>query len=373
MTIGKALVVDDSRVAHVLLNKLLKERGIDVDWVGSGQEAVEYLKTQQSDVVFMDVMMPGMDGFETTDAITSDSSIAAPPIIMCSANATDEDHENANKCGAKGFLSKPYTPDELDSVLAMVNSLTTSEADSATDDSAAEAVELESGADATETPLLDLSDVDAVDLDSDEVQDLASDTFAEPTAAPTNATPIDEEKIAEIARTSATQAAQAAAAATAKDIATEIANKLAKETRQEVAKDAVQAARESAQTAAVEAARAVAKQAMKIVSDKIPNQDNLRKDVLSSLATELPNQIQNFLSGDDFKNRINQLTEESARSVARSTAQETARQTSEDIVLAFTNETAANSGKSGSAISIIALLLSLVAIAGVVAIKLGLI
>ncbi|MCA9556779.1 MAG: response regulator, partial [Myxococcales bacterium] len=120
MNIKKALVVDDSKVAHLTLRKLLLERGIEVDWVGSGEDCIKYLETKKPDIIFMDVMMPGMDGFETTRAITGQHQDASP-IVMCSANATDEDKRDAKESGAVGFLSKPYTPDQLDAVMQTVS------------------------------------------------------------------------------------------------------------------------------------------------------------------------------------------------------------------------------------------------------------
>ncbi len=124
MNIEKALVVDDSKVAHLTLRKLLTERSIEVDWVGSGEDAIAYMERQKPDIIFMDVMMPGMDGFETTATITNNSAIATPPpVIMCSANASEEDKQNAKECGATGFLSKPYTPAQMDQVLNMARDL----------------------------------------------------------------------------------------------------------------------------------------------------------------------------------------------------------------------------------------------------------
>jgi len=120
MNIKKALVVDDSKVAHLTLRKLLLERGIEVDWVGSGEDCIKYLDNKKPDIIFMDVMMPGMDGFETSRAITGENPENSSPIIMCSANATDEDKRDAKQSGAVGFLSKPYTPDQLDAVLHSV-------------------------------------------------------------------------------------------------------------------------------------------------------------------------------------------------------------------------------------------------------------
>ena len=120
MNITKALVVDDSKVAHLTLRKMLMERNVEVDWVGSGEESIAYLKKQKPDVVFMDVMMPGMDGFETLRAINQSSDIEKPVIVMCSANATNEDKNIASENGAIDFLSKPYTSHELDTILQRV-------------------------------------------------------------------------------------------------------------------------------------------------------------------------------------------------------------------------------------------------------------
>lgn len=118
--INKALVVDDSKVAHLTLRKMLMERDIEVDWVGSGEESLAYLKQQKPDLVFMDVMMPGMDGFEALKAINQSSEIDKPVIVMCSANATNEDKNIASENGAIDFLSKPYTSHELDTILGRV-------------------------------------------------------------------------------------------------------------------------------------------------------------------------------------------------------------------------------------------------------------
>jgi CheY-like chemotaxis protein len=123
MNIKKALVVDDSKVAHLTLRRLLTERNVEVDWVGSGEDAIAYMEKQHPDIIFMDVMMPGIDGFEATAAIINNPAIAAPPVVLCSANATDGDRQNAKASGAIEFLSKPYTPAELDNILEKVHAL----------------------------------------------------------------------------------------------------------------------------------------------------------------------------------------------------------------------------------------------------------
>nr|MDQ2697014.1 response regulator [Pseudomonadota bacterium] len=83
MGIKTALVVDDSRVARLTLSKLLKERGIDVTQAGSAREALEHLKHHRPDVVFMDFMMPDMDGLEATRHISENPVTAQIPVIIC--------------------------------------------------------------------------------------------------------------------------------------------------------------------------------------------------------------------------------------------------------------------------------------------------
>ena len=100
MAIRTALVVDDSRVARFTLAKLLKSRGIQVDLADSGEQALEYLKSSQPDVVFMDYMMPEMNGLETTRAITANPATASVPVVFCTGNDTAEDRRQAREHGA---------------------------------------------------------------------------------------------------------------------------------------------------------------------------------------------------------------------------------------------------------------------------------
>lgn len=121
MSIQSALVVDDSKVAHIKLRKLLEKRSISVDWVNSGEDAVTTLESKTPDIVFMDILMPGMDGFETTKAVLSNPKNANLSIVMCSGNSSDEDRRKAEAVGAAGYIGKPYTDDELNGVLEDVS------------------------------------------------------------------------------------------------------------------------------------------------------------------------------------------------------------------------------------------------------------
>lgn len=120
--IKTALVVDDSRLARIALCKLLKNRGIEVDMAGCGSEAMERLRATRPDVVFMDYMMPDMDGFEASRQVLAEPACGNPPIVMYTSQDTDEDRIKAREIGISGFLSKPTTESALDEVLGALAS-----------------------------------------------------------------------------------------------------------------------------------------------------------------------------------------------------------------------------------------------------------
>src|SRR5579872_195237 len=82
MTHKRALIVDDSRSARLLLARILEKHDIDVDSVESAEAAIGYLASRRPDVIFMDHMMPGMDGFQAVQAIKNDPRTATIPIMM---------------------------------------------------------------------------------------------------------------------------------------------------------------------------------------------------------------------------------------------------------------------------------------------------
>jgi CheY-like chemotaxis protein len=117
----KALVVDDSRLARVSLSRMLERRGFEVDGVESGEEALAYLETHTPEVVFMDYMMPQMSGHEATRAITGNPATAGVPVVMCTSQDTPEDRAEAERSGARGFITKPASDQDLDEVLALLS------------------------------------------------------------------------------------------------------------------------------------------------------------------------------------------------------------------------------------------------------------
>jgi len=115
-----ALLVDDSRVARMTLKKLLVAHEFDVIEVGSGEEALIHLQSSEAlpDIIFMDVMMGGVDGLTATRQIKADSKLSAIPVVICTGNDTEADIDNALATGAMAVLSKPPAADALASLLA---------------------------------------------------------------------------------------------------------------------------------------------------------------------------------------------------------------------------------------------------------------
>lgn len=108
MTIKSALLVDDSKVARFALSKLLEKIDLDVSMAGSGEEALDYLKSHSKpDVIFMDHLMPGMNGVDTTRAIKSNPDTAQIPIIMCTSKKSEEFMDEARDYGIYSILTKP--------------------------------------------------------------------------------------------------------------------------------------------------------------------------------------------------------------------------------------------------------------------------
>lgn len=119
-----ALVVDDSRVARLTLSKLLQAQGFDIVEQGSGEEALAWLQEpgHEPTIIFMDVMMPGIDGLTATRQIKAIPALSSIPVIVCTGKDTEADLAQARESGAAAVLSKPPAAEALDSILSAVSS-----------------------------------------------------------------------------------------------------------------------------------------------------------------------------------------------------------------------------------------------------------
>jgi len=113
MTLKRALIVDDSKSARFALKRMLKELNLEVDTVESAADAISYLEEKLPDVIFMDHMMPGMDGFEAVKHIKKNPQTAVIPIMMYTSKAGDVYLSQARALGAVGIIRKTIAPVEL--------------------------------------------------------------------------------------------------------------------------------------------------------------------------------------------------------------------------------------------------------------------
>ncbi len=112
-----ALIVDDSKTARYALRLLLDRQNVTADMVESGEQALEYLHSQTPDLIFMDHMMPGMDGFQAVKAIKSNSATATIPIVMYTSTQGGVYFGQARALGAADVISKPASAEHLIAVL----------------------------------------------------------------------------------------------------------------------------------------------------------------------------------------------------------------------------------------------------------------
>jgi len=117
MTNGLALVVDDSKTARITLKRMLEKHDLRIDTVESAQAALDYLVGKTPDVIFMDHMMPGMDGLQAVQAIKSNPATATIPIMMYTSKEGDLYVSQARALGAIGILPKQVEPAQLFEVL----------------------------------------------------------------------------------------------------------------------------------------------------------------------------------------------------------------------------------------------------------------
>lgn len=114
----KALVVDDSKVGRLTMQKKLEAFGVGVDLAESGQEALSYLERQRPDMIFMDHMMPDLDGFETTRRIKAVPATRDIPIIIISGSDDEAFVRDARAIGALDAIAKPPSNDAIKRILA---------------------------------------------------------------------------------------------------------------------------------------------------------------------------------------------------------------------------------------------------------------
>ena len=120
MTIKKILIVDDSPTERHVLNDLLTKAGYDVVACDNGDDAIAKAKQIHPDLILMDVVMPGLNGFQATRAISRDEETKNIPIVLCTSKSQETDKIWGMRQGARDYVVKPVNRDEL---LAKIASL----------------------------------------------------------------------------------------------------------------------------------------------------------------------------------------------------------------------------------------------------------
>lgn len=354
LQINKALVVDDSRLARIALSKLLEKRRLAVDTAGCGGEAVDYLKGEKPDVIFMDYMMPDMDGFSAAQMILNNPATADIPVIMYTSQDSDEDRARAAEIGICGFLGKPTTEDALDQLLRRLRttvpeSVAEEEHSAAEVDSEEELPQLaEEGEHVPET-LVDEDVVleNEVAIDDAEVAALESDEpqFASELEMSDGAASVDEEALRAFAREAAESVASEAVARLEYSYEsridelrrelTEVGRGVADTAAEEAARRVVESvAREQAETVAEAAVNRLAgdvaeQAATRVAQELIPR---ALEGVVDSVKAELRGQVLRLLEDGDLKVQIKARLIEEAVPALEPAVRKAAEAAAEDAV-----------------------------------------
>ena len=111
--INKVLVVDDSPAELTNIRNIVSSAGYQVVSAASGEEAVQKAKVEKPDMIFMDIIMPDMDGYEATRLLSSDSETKGIPIVFVSSKSQKADKVWAQMQGGKAYITKPFSPEQI--------------------------------------------------------------------------------------------------------------------------------------------------------------------------------------------------------------------------------------------------------------------
>ena len=118
MSVKKILVIDDSPTERHFLTEILSKNNYQVITAVNGEEGVEKARKELPDLILMDVVMPGQNGFQLTRAISRDPLYADVPIIMCTSKNHETDRVWGMRQGARGYITKPVDAAELQAKIA---------------------------------------------------------------------------------------------------------------------------------------------------------------------------------------------------------------------------------------------------------------
>ncbi len=113
MSVKKILIVDDSPTERFILTEILNRGGYQVITAENGEEGIEKARSERPDLILMDVVMPGLNGYQATRTLTRDEATKDIPIIVCTSKGQETDKIWGLRQGALDYLTKPVNGDEL--------------------------------------------------------------------------------------------------------------------------------------------------------------------------------------------------------------------------------------------------------------------
>jgi len=118
MTIQKVLIVDDSKTELMHLTGILQKNGFSVRTAENADDAFRRLAEEKPDLILMDVVMPNLNGFQATRAITREPTTKHIPVILVTTKDQDTDRVWGMRQGAKAYITKPFNEGELSALVA---------------------------------------------------------------------------------------------------------------------------------------------------------------------------------------------------------------------------------------------------------------
>jgi twitching motility two-component system response regulator PilH len=113
MPIKKVLVVDDSPTERFYLVDILRKHGFETETAENGDEGISKARALHPDLILMDVVMPGINGFQVTRMLSKDAETKDIPVIICTSKGQETDRVWGMRQGATAYLVKPIVPEDL--------------------------------------------------------------------------------------------------------------------------------------------------------------------------------------------------------------------------------------------------------------------
>lgn len=117
MSKNTVMIVDDAEADRIHLEQIVQGHGFSVVSARTGKEAIEKVRDHRPDLIFLDILMPDMDGFETCRTLNDDKGLSGIPVVMVTSKANKADRIWAMEQGASGYVTKPYSTADIDGML----------------------------------------------------------------------------------------------------------------------------------------------------------------------------------------------------------------------------------------------------------------